>query len=145
MTYSILQHHKIKKGGGHPRKTRTNWRCNRFLSLWKERMRNVFVLSTVLNCNQKTADLNLTLQLATVTGLHWLPQSFQANGGQNLRRVLAVSHSFHSTQAKHYRVYKQMLNQASVSNISRITQTVVLQIKNPNVTVKHIQLAAHIF
>jgi len=34
---------------------------------------NVFVLSTVLlNCNQKTADVNLTSELATVTGLLWL-------------------------------------------------------------------------
>ena len=49
--------------------------------------------------------------------------------GQNLRRVLVVSNTFHSTQAKHYIVYEQMLNQASVKNISKITQIVVLKIK----------------
>jgi len=49
--------------------------------------------------------------------------------GQDLSRVLAVSHTFHSTQAKHYIVYEQMLNQASVNKISRITQRVVLKIK----------------
>ena len=53
--------------------------------------------------------------------------------GQSLSRVLAVSHIFHSTQAKHYIVYEivyeQMLNQASVNNISRVTQRVVLKIK----------------